>query len=92
MEVKPSTRSAISIVETDLKVDFAAPLGYDENQYKSKSTANSTSGSLGSSYLGEGMSIEEHLSFDKVKGFQAFVGQGAKLSGKSVTEKGKGKS
>ncbi|RKP03898.1 hypothetical protein CXG81DRAFT_8891, partial [Caulochytrium protostelioides] len=30
MEIKPETRGAVSIIETDLEVDFAPPVGYVE--------------------------------------------------------------
>ena len=39
MEIKPATKGAISILETDLEVDFAAPLGYVEPEYKRPASA-----------------------------------------------------
>lgn len=45
METKPS-RIGISIIETDLEVDFAAPLGYVEPEYKPQSSTPSRVSSL----------------------------------------------
>lgn len=38
MEITPAG-SAISVIDTDLEVDFTAPLGYVEPEYKPKSIA-----------------------------------------------------
>lgn len=52
LEVKPETESkAISVVETDLEVDFAAPVGYQE---PTKTSGTSTPRSIGSTMAGKG--------------------------------------
>ncbi|KAJ1563722.1 ubiquitin fusion degradation protein, partial [Nowakowskiella sp. JEL0078] len=81
METKPKGKmNAISIIETDLEVDFAAPLGYVEEPRKLKplSAQNSMSGSL--------RSIDEHLVERTPSSFVAFKGSGKKLKGKSESQ------
>ncbi|KAI9203118.1 ubiquitin fusion degradation protein UFD1-domain-containing protein [Polychytrium aggregatum] len=70
METRPKGR-AISIVETDLEVDFAAPVGYKEPEPTPKSYSVS---SLPSS------SIEEHI-VERENQFVAFKGSGNNLKG-----------
>lgn len=81
MEVKPQgNRQAISIVETDLQVDFDPPVGYVEPVYEKKSLA----GSLGA------MSLPTAAAFsptstnsaltDQPSSFKAFSGFGNRLN------------
>ncbi|KAK9245628.1 ubiquitin fusion degradation protein UFD1-domain-containing protein [Lipomyces tetrasporus] len=47
LEIKPSSKTGISVVETDLEVDFAPPVGYVEPSVRGTSTPQSMgSGSL----------------------------------------------
>ncbi|KAJ3415981.1 ubiquitin fusion degradation protein [Chytridiales sp. JEL 0842] len=66
MEAKPGGKG-ISVVETDLEVDFAAPLGYVEPER---------------SHHGSSTSIEEHTVKDP-ESFSAFRGSGQRLNGKA---------
>ncbi|KAK9460633.1 ubiquitin fusion degradation protein UFD1-domain-containing protein [Lipomyces oligophaga] len=45
LEIKPTQKSGISVVETDLEVDFAPPVGYVEPS-AAKSAANTHSGTM----------------------------------------------
>lgn len=57
LEVKPDESShSISVVETDLEVDFAPPVGYVEPQPDSRPGSVVSSGSKGSSFNGTGTS------------------------------------
>jgi ubiquitin fusion degradation protein 1 len=52
LEVKPTgSKNAISVQETDLEVDFAAPVGYQEPQ---RSTGTNTPGSIASTMASKG--------------------------------------
>ncbi|KAI8807578.1 ubiquitin fusion degradation protein 1 [Cladochytrium replicatum] len=75
METKPGGKG-ISIIETDLEVDFAPPLGYVEENYKpvKKPSSSHLSGSL--------PSIDEHTIERASPRFTPFKGSGSKLSGK----------
>jgi ubiquitin fusion degradation protein 1 len=60
LETKPSgSKSAVSVLETDLEVDFAAPVGYEESQ---KTSGTSTPGSAigGSGKLPPGGLLHPH--------------------------------
>ncbi|KAJ3337409.1 ubiquitin fusion degradation protein [Gonapodya sp. JEL0774] len=77
LEVKPATdkKSAISIVETDVEVDFAPPVGYQEPKpVKRPPSVMSAAGSH--------MSIEEHTHERTINQFHSFGGSGNKLNGK----------
>ncbi|CAH1231988.1 ubiquitin recognition factor in ER-associated degradation protein 1-like [Branchiostoma lanceolatum] len=66
MEVKPG--QAVSIIECDMNVEFAAPVGYQEPVYKKKEETE------------QEMAVDES---DYVPdGFLAFAGQGHRLDGK----------
>ncbi|MCJ1307032.1 Ubiquitin recognition factor in ER-associated degradation protein 1 [Agyrium rufum] len=52
----PSESHAISVLETDLEVDFAAPVGYEEQLAASKKKAAATAASTGTSTPRSGMS------------------------------------
>lgn len=57
LEVKPDTEAhAISVQETDLEVDFAPPVGYEEEMAKRKAQGSGTSTprSVGSAMAGKG--------------------------------------
>ncbi|KAL1924139.1 uncharacterized protein VTP21DRAFT_7174 [Calcarisporiella thermophila] len=69
VEVKPSTRGAISIVETDLSVDFAPPVGYKEPAPAPKIPA-----------MAKTMNIDQSVSSPPL-GFTAFKGSGQRLGG-----------
>uniref|UniRef100_A0A1D1XUX7 Ubiquitin fusion degradation protein 1 n=1 Tax=Anthurium amnicola TaxID=1678845 RepID=A0A1D1XUX7_9ARAE len=71
MEVKSNNTSSngISIVETDLEVDFAPPAGYVEPQQPKQSMASK-------------IKLEEPIA--DTKGFSAFQGSGQRLNGKTV--------
>ncbi|KAJ3383379.1 ubiquitin fusion degradation protein [Lobulomyces angularis] len=76
METKP--KGAISIVETDLQTEFAAPLGYQEpTPIPKKLTKPSLEGSV--------ENITQHVVKEE-EGFSAFHGSGQKLSGKKLGE------
>lgn len=48
LEMKPDgEKHAISVVETDLEVDFATPVGYKEPSIKSRGSGTSTPGGIG---------------------------------------------
>ncbi|KAJ3106099.1 hypothetical protein HDU96_008321 [Phlyctochytrium bullatum] len=70
MEARPGNKG-ISVVETDLEVDFAAPVGYKEPEKVPRSKP----------YHGSTSSIEAHTIEDARK-FEAFNGSGQRLSGK----------
>jgi ubiquitin fusion degradation protein 1 len=76
VEVKPLTNAnhGISIIETDLSVDFAPPLDYEEPVYTPKTAGHHR----------PSLDIEQHKVVDKKEAFQSFVGGGQRLSGKSL--------
>lgn len=51
LEVKPDAQKSISVLETDLEVDFAPPVGYQEPQ---KTSGTSTPRSIGSAMASKG--------------------------------------
>ncbi|TPX30107.1 hypothetical protein SmJEL517_g06256 [Synchytrium microbalum] len=74
METRPSGRG-ISIIETDLEVDFMAPIGYEEpKSMKSKLSASVLSSSVSS--------IDEHKVERDLASFRPFKGSGQRLNGK----------
>lgn len=89
LEAKPETESqSISVVETDLEVDFAPPVGYVE---PTPTPGTSFPPSRASSTPVGGMAKD--IGFDKMiasatakKHANAFSGAGQKLSGKAVKE------
>ena len=78
LEAKPEAKG-ISIIETDLEVDFAAPLGYVEPERVNPvaKVSQSLSGSIGN--------ITQHAVEDKT-GFAAFNGSGNKLNGRKPVD------
>ena len=81
MEIKPDTNAhkGITIIETDLSVDFAAPLNYVEPE---RTRHDSTTSRV--SQMSE-ISVDEHKLVENK--WQAFSGSGQRLSGKSLTAK-----
>ncbi|ORX64065.1 UFD1-domain-containing protein [Anaeromyces robustus] len=77
LEIKPKG-PGISVVETDLEVDFAAPVGYKEPEPEPK--IQSPHSSVPSSY--ETMSIDNDTIDIKKSSFEAFKGSGFQLNGK----------
>jgi ubiquitin fusion degradation protein 1 len=78
METKPSEKG-ISVIETDLEVDFAPPLGYVEPDYR-KTKASTSSASI----IPPSTSIKEHLKEERTS-FKSFNGSGNRLNGKVNT-------
>ena len=78
LETQPS-EVGVSIIETDLEVDFAAPKGYIEPIHASKTYLQETQS--------KSSSIDEHVIKDKQQ-FQSFVGKGSRLNGKSSSTYG----
>ncbi|KAG5457789.1 MAG: ubiquitin fusion degradation protein UFD1-domain-containing protein, partial [Olpidium bornovanus] len=76
LEIKPSAADSISIVETDLEVDFAPPVGYEEPK-PARAQHASTPDHLYEA--GEPIKEEE-------RGWRSFRGAGNRLSGKEVPE------
>lgn len=84
LEVKPESPSkSICVIETDLVTDFAPPVGYVEPDYKSqKREAPKFDPSLhGLGTMSKRINYTEKLESTSKT---AFLGQGQKLSGKSV--------
>ncbi|KAJ2354614.1 ubiquitin fusion degradation protein [Coemansia sp. RSA 2618] len=82
LETQPSP-SAINIVETDLSVDFAPPVGYVEPNAQSGSNASSVTGiSRPASSIAKDIRQKEEAAKDEAASlrFQAFRGAGARLS------------
>lgn len=88
LEAKPETDSrSICVVETDLEVDFAPPVGYVEPRATPSSaasrTATSTPTPLGS--MAASIQYDKLIQHDKLKNktaFNPFSGSGQKLSGR----------
>jgi len=77
LEIKPKG-PGISVVETDLEVDFAAPVGYKEPEPEPK--PQSVHSSIPSSF--ETMNIDNDTIDIKKAEFEAFQGSGFQLNGK----------
>lgn len=73
LEVNPRTSDGISVIETDLEVDFAAPIGYED-----PSTARAEK-SIASSF---GSLVQSPSMMNR----GPFSGSGQKLNGKSVQD------
>ncbi|KAJ3124454.1 ubiquitin fusion degradation protein [Nowakowskiella sp. JEL0407] len=86
MECKPVGKDGgISVIETDLEVDFAAPLGYVEEPRRSAAGAAKVGSSKPNSIAGSLGSIDQHLVDKTPAQFQAFKGAGSKLNGKGAS-------
>ncbi len=80
LEVRPGLMESVSVVETDLEVDFAAPLGYVEPSYKPNS-AHQTVHTQGSMAQAIDYKAISHVSLTS-----PFSSSGQKLSGKAVAD------
>lgn len=84
LETKPA--AAISVIECDLNVDFAPPVGYQEGQYGGKSggggkgTGGDARDARGADDDAEEMDVAALM--PEEKGFVAFSGGGMRLDGK----------
>ncbi|CAM9343145.1 unnamed protein product [Ectocarpus sp. 4 AP-2014] len=97
-ELKPS--NAVGIVETDLNVDFDAPVGYDESLAASNAAAaaaaagtggaggGSSSGATGAINIPAPASGKAPKPVDEAPKFVPFGGGGARLDGKKTPAKG----
>lgn len=63
---------AVSIIECDMSVDFAPPVGYVEKRIKEQKRAD-----------GEPKDVNENLIPTQTQGFQVFGGSGSRLDGRS---------
>lgn len=84
LEIKPNG-PGISIVETDLEVDFAAPLGYVEPTPMGRPGQAVSAATL----KGSTTSIAQHAVADDI-GFKPFAGKGQNLGGKGPASDGGG--
>ena len=86
LELKPA--DAVTVIECDLNVDFAPPVGYDENAHRaasasSQATANGGANagqSVGGEHEDEVMDVADML--PEPEGFVAFSGNAVRLDGK----------
>ncbi len=79
LEIKPKG-PGISVVETDLEVDFAAPVGYKEPEPEPKPKSQNGHPNIPQSY--ETMNIDNDIIDIKKSKFSSFQGSGFQLSGK----------
>ena len=85
LETKPA--AAISVIECDLNVDFAPPVGYQEGQYGGRSSGGGGSGTGGDARDAAGADddaeeMDVAALMPEEKGFVAFSGGGVRLDGK----------
>ncbi|CAF9927692.1 MAG: ubiquitin fusion degradation protein [Heterodermia speciosa] len=102
LETKPGgedTKNAISVIETDLEVDFAAPVGYEEPKHSGTSTP-ATGRSMGGGVLHTGGSMAQAINYASIAPTSSTAAAGARAvssnfllggqklkSGKAVTPK-----
>ena len=102
LETKPGgegTKNAISVIETDLEVDFAAPVGYEEPKRSGASTPASGKG-MGGGTLHNAGSMAQAINYASIAPTSSTAAAGAKAvssnfllggqrlkSGKAVTPK-----
>jgi len=79
LETKPG--KAISVIECDMNVDFAPPVGYQEPNWKKGGETAKRSGEEEEEELPEEMNIDPSA-YDQQKGFKAFSGAGTRLDGR----------
>jgi len=72
LETKPG--NAVSIIECDMNVDFAAPVGYKEPERIGNGSVNSSMSSEFDEELAESSEVEEEIA--------SFPGEGSRLDGK----------
>lgn len=90
LEVKPENdKNSICVVETDLEVDFAPPVGYIDNSHTAtplsaqpNTPISGVKGTMASS-INYSKLVQEGL--EQKKRFDPFTNKGQKLSGKNVT-------
>lgn len=85
METKPDAEG-INILNTDIEVDFAPPVGYVEPDYKAKAPASTMASKMG-------INVDQKVENSKAASqagpsFSAFVGTGQSLGGKRIKGKG----
>lgn len=91
LEVKPESSSkSICVIETDLVTDFAPPVGYVEPDYKAQQKNQTKVPKPDAAMKGFG-SMSKRINYadmlDPVKQNENFLGEGKKLSGKSIKQK-----
>ncbi|XP_039248235.1 ubiquitin recognition factor in ER-associated degradation protein 1-like [Styela clava] len=83
LEVRPG--NAVSIIECDMSVEFATPIGYEHPQsHKPKEDTQVDGGISGTPDVKK--ALEEYM--QENEGFQAFHGQGNRLDGKKKNTEG----
>jgi len=85
LEIQPDDAlHAVSIIETDVKVDFAPPIGYKEPERPAKLPEESSK-PVDKTQLDPSQVLEESEdSEDEAQSFSPFQGAGARISGKKV--------
>ena len=86
LELKPA--DAVTVIECDLNVDFAPPVGYDENAHRAASTSGpgqptgngGANGGQSLEHEDEVMDVADML--PEPEGFVAFSGNAVRLDGK----------
>jgi ubiquitin fusion degradation protein 1 len=88
LEIEPMDQTkAVSIIETDVKVDFAAPIGYKEPEKPAPKTTEAPETLIDKSRLDPSQLMDESDESEEAEGkdqFKAFQGSGARISGKKV--------
>lgn len=85
LDIKPNDgRGSISVLETDLEVDFAPPLGYSEPESLKKTNTYNHTQAIGN--IEKNVRLQEILASNasKIKRASAFLSTGHKLNGGSV--------
>lgn len=92
LEVKPN--GAASIVETDVEIDFAEPIGYQDSEYARRERGEGTkAGGDSASSTGGGVvrTLQKATASSaepEEKKFEAFGGAGKRIDGKPLTKSG----
>lgn len=82
LEIKPEEAKGINILNTDIEVDFAPPVGYVEPERKPREPAPTMASKM---KINIGGTNEVGAEAEK---FSAFLGQGNSLAGKKIKGKG----
>jgi len=88
LEIEPRNQNAVSIVEADVNVEFAAPVGYVEPTHtpQTQSRPMITPFEADPSDLDPSQVVDsDEEDVPKKKQFTPFAGSGAKISGKPIT-------
>jgi len=83
LETKPG--KAISVIECDMNVDFAAPVGYQEPKWSRQGDSKSGASGQGGQEEEEELPAEMNIDpseYDDKSGFKAFSGAGTRLDGR----------